>query len=82
MKGMVTRVAHAIFGKHPFEGADPGVQRAMIKRARNVINAMRYVDGMDEGIAIAVGNRRLGVDAVSAAEVHDAWIDAALQEKE
>jgi hypothetical protein len=88
MSEMIERVARAICYANCLAAHPGDIDRALtqadsgwdlwVKEARAAIEAMRYEDGIDEDLAIEIGGRNLGVDAVGAIEIHEAWIDAAL----
>lgn len=82
---MIERVAQAIcatdcdFPYVPFDWPSDDVRENYMRLAHAAFEAMKYVDGVDEGRLIDVSNAHR-VEAVTLALAWDAMIDAALQE--
>lgn len=65
------------FVRQTWEQLTPQATEAMLLRAVAAVHALRYEDGTDEDLAIAVG-RRLRLDPVMVIECFDGMLDAIL----
>jgi len=75
MSEVVQRVMDAIMAATPGYIYEPVKIEAA---ARGAIEALRYVDGTDEEIALQVSKHE-AVDPVICIDIHDKWIDEALR---
>jgi hypothetical protein len=92
MNSVVERVARALFdakphrhptGHVPVWNVQPDDIKGVFRRdARAALEALRYVDGVDEQAAIDTSIKVGGIDAVTVIECYDAMISAALRSGE